>query len=49
MLLPKIENSLEKNSFTEGFFSKASPNPVRKRKGYMTKVVIQSSAIKIKN
>ena len=46
MLLSKSESSLEKKQFHLSIFSQTSRKPIRKRKVYKTKVVIQNSAIK---
>ena len=46
MLLRKNESSLEKKTVSLKDFFQESRNPVRKRKVYKTKVVIQNSAIK---
>ena len=46
MLLRKSESSLEKKAVSVKEFFQAIPNPIRKRKVYKTKVVIENSATK---
>ena len=46
MLLRKSESYLEKKKFHWRIFFQSSQNVVRKKKVYMTKIVIQNSATK---